>query len=200
MEQLINQINNTNDFINNRSSSSTIGIVLILFSLLLIGILIAAIKQNLNLSSIQIFASFLIFCFSLLFFTGGIIQIKDDKDYNLSLESKISKVSREEKQVISVQSTNHPYSVVISGTQGTDNVTILTFFNQKQDAINFIKSNASARQVYLSNYLILNASNNKPLKEGTETMLKVSIDKMNIKTTKKALPNVIDQAKEWKDE
>lgn len=31
-------------------------------------------------------------------------------------------------------------------------------------------------------------------------MLKVSIDKMDIKSTKTALPNVIEQAKEWKDE
>lgn len=78
--------------------------------------------------------------------------------------------------------------------------TYLTFFNQKQDAIKFIKSNVSARQVYLDNYLILNTGDNKPLKEGTETMLKVSIDKMNIKPTKTALPHVIDQSKEWKDE
>lgn len=139
-------------------------------------------------------------CISLLLFINGIIQIKDDKDYNLSLESKISKVSREEKQVVSVQSTKHPYSVAISGTQGTEDVTILVLFNKKQDAINFIKSNANAQQVYLDNYLILNTGDNKPLKEGAETMLKVSIDKMDIKPTKTVLPHVIDQAKEWEDE
>lgn len=200
MEQLINQINNTNDFINNRSSSSTIGVVLILLSLLFIGILIATIKQKSGKwDSISKVLSIGMLCLIPLFFIGGINQIKDDKGYNFSLERKISKVSREEKQVVSVQSTKHPYSVVISGTQGMENVTILTFFNQKQDAIKFIKSNVSARQVYLDNYLILNTGDNKPLKEGAETMLKVSIDKMNIKPTKTALPNVIDQAKEWKD-
>ena len=104
MEQLINQINNTNDFINNRSSSSTVGVVLLLLSLLLIGILIATIKQKSGKwDSISKVLSIGMLCLIPLFFIGGINQIKDNKDYNLSLESKISRVSREEKQVISVQ-------------------------------------------------------------------------------------------------
>lgn len=199
MEQLINQINNTNNLFN-KCGSSILGFIFIFIGLMSIIFWIIVAKPASDQRFNQILASIVALCLSSFFFINGIIQIKNDKDNSSLLKKEISKVSREEKQVVSVQSTKHPYSVVISGTQGTDNVTILTFFNQKQDAINFIKSNASARQVYLSNYLILNASNNKPLKEGTETMLKVSIDKMDIKSTKTALPNVIEQAKEWKDE
>lgn len=199
MQQLINQISNANNLFN-KCGSSILGFIFIFIGLMSIIFWIIVTKQGFAYRFDRIFASFVVLCLSSFFFINGIIQIKDDKDYSSLSEKEISKANQEEKQVVSVQSTKHPYSVVISGTQGTDNVTILTFFNQKQDAINFIKSNASARQVYLSNYLILNTSNNKPLTEGTETMLKVSIDKMDIKSTKTALPNVIEQSKEWKDE
>lgn len=105
------------------------------------------------------------------------VNLNKIKDNNV----KIEKI---EKSTINSQASKYPYCVSLEDSNLVNSTQILVFFNNQQEAINFIQKNQNSKRIFLSNYL---SSESDYLSQESNQSIKNNFDQMQVKSTKKSI-------------
>ena len=195
MSNLIYQLNHLQDIdstkYNKFSSLATfcifIGAILIVISALMI------VKNGINQLVSQRIGYAMVSLFILGIFTAfASIPLKyvADEVKTPEINSKISKIKKEMPSVISAQAAKYPYCVEIKSA-GFDKT--IVFLPTKNDAINYVKANSNTSRIFAANYVTLSGDSDQ-LKEGSNTLLSMKVDQMQVKSTIPALHKLFNEA------
>lgn len=102
---------------------------------------------------------------------------------------KISKIKQEMPSVINTQATKYPYCVKINSA-GFDKT--IVFLPTKNDAINYAKANSNTSRIFAANYVTLSGDSDQ-LKEGSNTLLSMKVDQMQVEPTAPALHKLLTE-------
>lgn len=103
------------------------------------------------------------------------------------------KIEQIEKTTISSQASKYPYCVSMKHSSFWGPTQVLMFFNNQQNAINFIKKNQNSKHIFLSNYL--RSDSCSYLSQGSNQSIENNFDQMQVKSTKTALTQMINESK-----
>lgn len=99
------------------------------------------------------------------------------------------KIERIEKSVIRSQSSKYPFCISMEDNGFISSNQTLVFFHNKQDAINFVQKNQNNKNIFVTNYL---QSDDSTLNQGSDLTIENDFDQMQVKSTKKALTQMIN--------
>lgn len=103
------------------------------------------------------------------------------------------KIEKIEKSAITSQASKYPYCVLLEDSNSPSATQILVFFDNKQNAISFIQKNQNSKRIFLSNYL---SSESDYLSQESNQSIKNNFDQMQVKSTKKALTQMINESRD----
>lgn len=115
-----------------------------------------------------------------------------DKAKTAEINCKILRIKKEMPSVISAQAAKYPYCVKIKSA-GSDKT--IVFLPTKNDAINYVKANSNTSRIFAANYVTLSGDSDQ-LKEGSNTLLSMKVDQMQVKSTTPALHKLFNEAVE----
>lgn len=198
MQQLINLINQNQDLSNNSD-----GFVMILFTfavLIAFGVLIGFIslitviqgKNTLTNAKSKAWRAIAVTAFTIALVSGG---LEDHRNYVVhnQIKANNTKIERIERTTINSQTSKYPYCVSVEHYGFSGTIQVLAFFNTQQNAINFIKKNQNSKHIFLPDYL--ESDSDSYLSQGSNKSIKNNFDQMQVKPTKRALTQVINESK-----
>lgn len=196
MSSLIHQLNHLqnidsakyNKFSDLATDCLIVGAILIVISALII------IKSGINLlvSKRMEYVMLTLFIMGILTAFASIpLSYVANKTKTSEINCKISRINKEMPSVINTQTAKYPYCVKINGNNGFNET--IVFLPTKKDAINYVKANSDAKRIFAANYITL-SENGDQLKEGSNTLLSMNVDQMQVEPTALALHKLFNES------
>lgn len=185
MQQLIELINQNTTL---ASNVTDIFLIIIAFLLLVASLIVNFIMHKVpygkhrvgkTILAAGIIAAILVFGFA--FYKNHTNQTK--------IKANNIKIERIEKSVIRSQSSKYPFCISMEDNGFISSNQTLVFFHNKQDAINFVQKNQNNKNIFVTNYL---ESDDSTLNQGSDQTIENDFDQMQVKSTKKALTQMIN--------
>lgn len=191
MQQLIKLINQNIDLNNDMNI-----FLLILISFgFLIGLLslLTVIKEKNTLTNAKLktYITITIMAFTIALVSTGFDVHQHYVDLN-KIKDNNARIEQIETTTINSQTSKYPYCVSMERSSFWNPTQVLVFFNNQQDAMKFIQKNQNSKHVFLSNYL---SSESDYLSQEFNQSIENNFDQMQVKSTKTALTQMINESK-----
>ena len=186
MQQLINLINQNASLGSNANEIFPV----IIACLFLVGSLIAtAIIHKLPYGKHRIVKAIRVTGIIAAVLVVGFIFYKDHTNQTKMKANNI-KIEQIKKSVINSQSSKYQFCVSMEENSFINSNRTLVFFQNKQDAINFVQKNKNDKNIFVTNYL--KSHDSTFLERGSNQTIENDFDCMQVEHTKKALTQMIN--------
>lgn len=194
MSNLIYQLNHLQDIDSTKYNNfSSLATFCILIGAILIGVsALMIVKNGINQLVSQRIGYAMVWLFILgifIAFASLPLNYVADEVKTSEINSKTSRINKEMLSVISAQAAKYPYCVKINSA-GFDKT--IVFLSTKNDAINYVKANSNTSRIFAANYVTLSGDSDQ-LKEGSNTLLSMKVDQMQVEPTAPALHKLLTE-------